>query len=297
MAPISVTVATPDGQASLLSVEPTAQVSSIAHALHDALAIPPAEQSLSFNGAPLPPDQTFHAACVADGDLILVERVPIVGVDADARSRTPARAGAMETRAGAHTGSTLVEGLRADPAILAQLRTANPPLYDAVNAGNEELVHDLMGDMQELQRRQQLQQQASASHSSGQPPRTDAGSGGDHLDPMSAEAQEHIAERIRMENVIRNLEDAFEHNPESFAQVVMLFVDVKLNGHPTTAFVDSGAQATIISKACAERCGILRLLDTRFSGVARGVGTATIFGRIHLALLDVAGQFFEVSLT
>lgn len=60
---------------------------------------------------------------------------------------------------------------------------------------------------------------------------------------------------------------------------------------------DSGAQATIISKQCAERCNILRLLDTRFAGVAHGVGTARIFGRIHLALLTLGTEVFEVSLT
>lgn len=59
----------------------------------------------------------------------------------------------------------------------------------------------------------------------------------------------------------------------------------------------SGAQATIISKACAERCNILRLLDSRFAGMAHGVGTAKIHGRIHLALLTLGTEVFEVSFT
>ena len=69
----------------------------------------------------------------------------------------------------------------------------------------------------------------------------------------------------------------------------MLYVDVFVNQKPIQAFVDSGAQSTIISKDCATECGIMHLLDERFAGMAVGVGSSRILGRVHLADLEIGG--------
>merc|ERR1739844_308872 len=85
--------------------------------------------------------------------------------------------------------------------------------------------------------------------------------------------------------------------PESMGRVLMLYIDAKVNDYPIHAFVDSGAQSTIMSSKCAERCGLMHLLDERFHGTAVGVGTGKILGRIHIAQVQIANHYFPCTIT
>lgn len=115
--------------------------------------------------------------------------------------------------------------------------------------------------------------------------------------PDHPEAQRHIEDTIRRKDIDAQWEHAMEHNPEAFASVVMLYCNFEVNKHPVTALIDSGAQMTIMSKSCAERCGLMRFVDTRAAGFARGVGESKILGKIHSAVLKVGSQFVDVSIS
>eukprot|EP00921_Rhytidocystis_pertsovi_P024660 GHVQ01039689.1.p1 GENE.GHVQ01039689.1~~GHVQ01039689.1.p1 ORF type:complete len:770 (+),score=130.20 GHVQ01039689.1:3043-5352(+) len=82
---------------------------------------------------------------------------------------------------------------------------------------------------------------------------------------------------------------ALELNPEAFCKVVMLYIDMDVNGIAFKAFVDSGAQMTIMTERAAKKAHIDHLIDKRFHGLARGVGAAPIIGRIHMTQISVTG--------
>ncbi|KAL7891450.1 hypothetical protein AOLI_G00009260 [Acnodon oligacanthus] len=168
--------------------------------------------------------------------------------------------------------------LLANPHELSLLKERNPPLAEALLSGDlERFTKVLLEQQQDRARREQERIRLLTA------------------DPFDLEAQAKIEEDIRQHNIEENMTIAMEEAPESFGQVVMLYINCKVNGHPVKAFVDSGAQMTIMSQACAERCNIMRLVDRRWAGIAKGVGTQKIIGRVHLAQVQIEGDFLPCS--
>lgn len=101
------------------------------------------------------------------------------------------------------------------------------------------------------------------------------------MNPDDPENQARILQLIRQEQIDRNYELAHDITPEAFTSISMLYVRMLVNGHEVVAFVDTGAQVSIISPKIAETVGISHLIDKRFRGVAVGVGKLQIDGKIH----------------
>ena len=113
-----------------------------------------------------------------------------------------------------------------------------------------------------------------------------------HLDsdPWNVDKQREIERRIHEQRHNQTLEYAQEYLPESFIATSMLYIEMEVNKVKFQAFVDSGAQSTIISQAFAEKMGLMKDIDSRFQGTAVGVGTSKIIGRIHTANLKIGDK-------
>merc|ERR1719228_1765066 len=174
--------------------------------------------------------------------------------------------------------ATIREMLRANPDQMAMLKQNNPRLSEALESGDLEAFAKVLKEQQDARKeREQMRIRMM------------------NADPFDMEAQRLIQQEIEQKNIDHNMELAMEASPESFGQVIMLYINCKVNGHDVKAFVDSGAQATIMSQAAAERCGIMRLVDQRWAGIAKGVGTQKIIGRVHMVQIQIEQDYLTSS--
>ncbi|GME85344.1 unnamed protein product [Ambrosiozyma monospora] len=116
-------------------------------------------------------------------------------------------------------------------------------------------------------------------------------------DEQKPENQEKIMEIINRKAIEENMATAYELSPESFTKIHMLYINVYIEHVHIKAFVDTGAESTILHPEIAEKCGLSRLIDKRFVGQAIGVGSTEILGRIHSAPLKIGTQFFPCGFT
>ncbi|KAK5665371.1 DNA damage-inducible protein 1, variant 2 [Batrachochytrium dendrobatidis] len=255
-----------EGSFKTIEVSSTLEIENLAPLIELELQIPASRQLLYSNGTQLiDTKRTLASYKINQDDIILV------------RNHGPAPSTASMSKA-----EMTRQQILADPDLQRRLIMQNPAIAGALTSPDQfERVFNEMSRQRAAYEQQSQQEMRNLQNA----------------DSMDVEAQKRIAEEIRKANVAQNMERAIEYHPESFGRVVMLYIDCEVNGHHVKAFVDSGAQATIMSPECAEACHVMHLLDERFAGVAHGVGTAKILGRIHSTQIKVGKSFLPCSLT
>ncbi|CAK7323851.1 unnamed protein product [Dovyalis caffra] len=269
-----ITVMTADEQIISLEVDPHESVENVKALLEVETQVPLQQQQLLYNGTEMRNNDKLSALGVKDEDLVMM-------VSNAAAISAPSNNLGFNPDGSAVNPGAFQQHLRGDSNTMAQLFQADPELAQAILGNDLNKLQDLL--RQRHRQRSELRRQQEEEFALLE------------ADPFDVEAQKKIEAAIRQKGIDENWAAALEYNPEAFARVVMLYVDMEVNGEPLKAFVDSGAQSTIISKSCAERCGLLRLLDQRYKGIAHGVGQSEILGRIHVAPIKIGNIFYPCS--
>ncbi|CAL5335486.1 unnamed protein product [Camellia sinensis] len=280
---MKITVMTGDKQIITLEVDCDESVENLKALLEVETQVSIQQQQLLYNGKEMRNAEKLSGLGVNDGDLVMM-------VSHASSSSAPINDLDFNPDGSAVNPVAFQQHIRQDSNMMAQLFQADRELAQVL-LGND--LNRLQDALRERHRqRSELQRQKEEELALL------------YADPFDVEAQKKIEAAIRQKGIDENWAAALEHNPEGFARVVMLYVDMEVNGVPLKAFVDSGAQSTIISKSCAERCSLspimsslrlLRLLDQRYKGIAHGVGQTEILGRIHVAPIKIGSAFYPCS--
>jgi len=117
-------------------------------------------------------------------------------------------------------------------------------------------------------------------------------------DPFDVEAQKEIERILKQKRNDDMYEQAMEDTPELIVgRVTMLYCNMELNGHKMKVFIDSGAQMSVMGLDCARQCNLEKDIDERFEGIAMGVGTQKIVGRVLQAQIKVGSAFLACALS
>ncbi|KAH3915318.1 DNA damage-inducible protein [Parastagonospora nodorum] len=264
-----------DGELLTLELPPGSTVKDLKGFIEAETNLPAASQGIYLNGQPVSQEtQTLENVGIRDGEMLAV-------IVRQNRQQPQQPAASRPAPVGQSDPEAVRQQVLRNPQVQAELRQRDPELLAIMNDADRwrEAFASRQNSAQNAERERQNQIALL------------------NEDPFNVEAQRKIEDIIRQERVVENLEKAYNENPEVFVRVHMLYINTEVNGVPVKAFVDSGAQATIMSPDCAERCGIMRLMDTRYAGMARGVGTARILGRVHHAEIKIGGAVMPCAFT
>jgi len=103
-----------------------------------------------------------------------------------------------------------------------------------------------------------------------------------------------VKERGRLAHVEAQKSKAFRENPNIFRKEQMLYINAIVNGVQMPLFIDTGAQASVMSLETCRNLGLIDEIDETQSGIASGVGFARIYGKLWRVPVQIGRNKFFV---
>ncbi|GAU13482.1 hypothetical protein TSUD_127790 [Trifolium subterraneum] len=213
---MKITVMTSDEQILSLDVDPHESVENVKALLEVETSVPLQQQQILFNGNEVSNSQKLSALGVKDDDLLMM--TVSSGGAGGAASSGSTNDLSFNTDGSAINPGAFQQHFRRDSNLMGQLFQNDPELAQVILGNDLNKLQEILRlrHRQRDQLRRQKEEEMALLYA----------------DPFDVEAQKKIEAAIRQKGIDENWEAALEHNPEGFARVVMLYVDMEVNGVP-----------------------------------------------------------------
>jgi predicted aspartyl protease len=100
-------------------------------------------------------------------------------------------------------------------------------------------------------------------------------------------------ERVIQDNYLK----AYNELPSSFIPANMIYLIAKIMGNEIKFLVDTGAQVSLLPLNVVKMCDLEHLMDEKYSGELKGVGSDRVMGRIHYLEVELECGLIPCSFT